>query len=234
MHLETLLYMLLQSDKSIPPSGPAPDFQTLGRKARIQAVPNEWVKIPAQKLTIGMNDPDDDSTPVRYCGWDIEKPQREVSIAAFEAQARPLTNEDYARYLSNTNQDKLPASWLRVNPDAKTAEPRNALNFSDTEKHINGHSEPFTNTFTKSISIKTVYGPVPLEYGLDWPVFASYDELSGCARWMNGRIPTKEEVRSIYSYADRAKAEEAEKVLAKTFSAVNGYFTFSYTKIAPS
>lgn len=71
--------------------------------------------------------------------------------------------------------------------------------------------------------MRTVYGPVPLKFALHWPVFASYDELSGCATWMGGRIPTVEEARSIYDYVDRLKMEEAEQHLGKTVPAVNGY-----------
>lgn len=64
---------------------------------------------------------------------------------------------------------------------------------------------------------------MPLEHALHWPVFASYDELAGCASWMGGRIPTFEEARSIYSYADGLRAKEAEQHLGKTVPAVNGY-----------
>jgi hypothetical protein len=71
--------------------------------------------------------------------------------------------------------------------------------------------------------VRTVYGLVPLEFALHWPVFASYDELAGCAMWMGGRIPTLEEARSIYSHVDGLKIKEAEQHLGKTVPAVNGY-----------
>jgi len=74
----------------------------------------------------------------------------------------------------------------------------------------------------KNKMVRTVYGLVPLKYALHWPVFASYDELAGCAGWMGGRIPTADEARSIYSYADSLKLHEAEKQLGKTIPAVNG------------
>lgn len=70
--------------------------------------------------------------------------------------------------------------------------------------------------------MRTVYGPVPLKYALDWPVFASYDELSGCAIWMGGRIPTMEEARSIYTYAYTLNGKDVEQQLGKTVPAVNG------------
>lgn len=64
---------------------------------------------------------------------------------------------------------------------------------------------------------------VPLKYALDWPVFASYDELAGCASWMGGRIPTFEEARSLYEHVCCLKKEQAERKLGKTVPAVNGY-----------
>lgn len=58
MHLETLLYMLLQSDKTLPPAGTVkPDFEQLAAQAEQAAVENEWFEVPAQKISIGMDDP---------------------------------------------------------------------------------------------------------------------------------------------------------------------------------
>jgi hypothetical protein len=79
------------------------------------------------------------------------------------------------------------------------------------------------NAYLEGISVRTVYGLVPLKYALHWPVFASYDELSCCATWMGGRIPTAEEARSIYSHVDGLKQKEAEQHLGKTVPAVNGF-----------
>jgi hypothetical protein len=63
---------------------------------------------------------------------------------------------------------------------------------------------------------------VPLKHALDWPVFASYNELEGCAAWMGGRIPTFEEARSVYAHADEMRKEQVEKVLSRIVPAVNG------------
>lgn len=97
----------------------------------------------------------------------------------------------------------------------------------NTNGRINGsangfHSNPVPSEFIEALAVRTVYGLVPLKLALDWPVFASYDELSGCAAWMGGRIPTLEEARSIYVHAEHLKQEEAEKTLGKTVPAVNG------------
>ena len=76
-------------------------------------------------------------------------------------------------------------------------------------------------SYLSNLAVKTVYGLVPLKYALDWPVFASYDELAGCAAWMDGRIPTFEETRSIYEYVNALKNEDVEQTLGKTVPAVN-------------
>jgi hypothetical protein len=95
-----------------------------------------------------------------------------------------------------------------------------------TNGHINGNMhddmEEMPSTFLEHKAVRTVYGPVPLKYALDWPVFASYDELVGCAAYMGGRIPTFEEAKSIYAHVDAIKRKEAEKTLGKTVPAVNG------------
>jgi len=54
---------------------------------------------------------------------------------------------------------------------------------------------------------------------------ASYDELVGCAQWMGGRIPTMEEARSIYHYADSLNALEIENSIGNTIPAVNGHLS---------
>lgn len=70
MHLETLLYMLLQSDKTLPPPiAMAPDFEAMAQKARAARVENEWVDIPAQTINIGMDDPEDETDNSRFFGW---------------------------------------------------------------------------------------------------------------------------------------------------------------------
>ena len=221
MHLETLLYMLLQSDKTLPPPGNKPDFASMAQIARRQAVPSEWVTIPAREVFLGMDDRENDSGPDRYFAWDVERPSRAAGVPAFSAKARPITNEEYALYLEQTDRSRIPASWSTLNIPNGTS----TASSKGVHAYMNGDGPVLSDSYLKSKSVRTVYGLVPLEHALDWPVFASYDELAGCAQWMNGRIPTVEEVRSIYEYVDEMKTKEAEKVLGKTISAVNGFVT---------
>ncbi|CAK7219752.1 Ergothioneine biosynthesis protein 1 [Sporothrix curviconia] len=229
MHLETLLYMMLQSDKTLPPpDAPRPDFAKMATKARAARVENQWFDIPAQDIVIGIDDPDDGTDSTRNFGWDNEKPARAAHVHAFQAQGRPITNEEYARYMYTNHVDKIPASWADVSDIDESA------TNGHSNGHTNGHSNGYGNADAKSLPesflkgkmVRTVYGLVPLEYALDWPVFASYDELTGCAAWMGGRIPTFEEARSIYHHADFSRRKQsAEKKLGKTLPAVNGHLS---------
>ena len=227
MHLETLLYMLLQSERTLPPPGPIPDFRALAQAARENTIPNEWITIPATTIVIGMDDPDTDLEPGRYFGWDNEKPRREIQVPSFEAKARPLTIEDYARYLYESGLQTVPASWSQA--DGLYQASSKSVKHSANGVHFNSHSQTLDRAFLSDKFVRTVYGLVALEHALTWPVIASYDELAKCARWMNGRIPTANEARSIYNHVDLAKKEEAEKVLARTISAVNGYVPVSFS-----
>jgi hypothetical protein len=70
MHLETLLYMLLQSDRTLaPPRTIPPDFKRDAELARGQRVQSQWFTIPEQNITVGLDDPDDNSGPDAYFGW---------------------------------------------------------------------------------------------------------------------------------------------------------------------
>lgn len=70
MHLETLLYMMLQSDKTQPPPNrPRPDFEALANQARMARVENEWFDVPQQEITLGLDDPEDDLAVKGHFGW---------------------------------------------------------------------------------------------------------------------------------------------------------------------
>ncbi|KAK2067662.1 hypothetical protein P8C59_001377 [Phyllachora maydis] len=227
MHLETLLYMMLQSDRTLPPPHAArPDFEKLAARAEAARVPNPWFDIPAQIITIGMDDPEDGTDPNLHYGWDNEKPARQVRVHAFQAQGRPMTNEEYAQYMCDKHIADLPASWAHaLEKDGHQAPVTTNGNANGANGHANGHAAGVPESFLDDKAVRTVYGLVPLRHALDWPIFASYDELTGCAAYMGGRIPTLEEARSIYAHVDVLKKDEAEKQLGKMVPAVNGHLS---------
>ncbi|UNI16640.1 Ergothioneine biosynthesis protein 1 [Purpureocillium takamizusanense] len=251
MHIETLLYMMLQSDRTQPPPHAAtPDFEMMAKKAFEARVANEWFDVPAQTITIGMDDPEDGTDTSRYFGWDNEKPARKEAVHAFQAKGRPITNEEYAQYMYDTNVSQIPASWSTTPPPS----PHNGYTNGDVvngheaagngngngngipTNGANGHGRSLTagsggsgilsalpEAFLRDKAVRTVYGLVPLRLALDWPVFASYDELARCASWMGGRIPTFEEARSIYAYVDAQTEVSTHSKLANKVPAVNGH-----------
>ncbi|KAI0971375.1 DUF323 domain protein [Xylaria arbuscula] len=215
MHMETLLYIMVQSDKTLPPPNvPVPDFQSLARDAKLSRVENKWFDIPEQNVTLGLDDPEDDLNFSGHFGWDNEKPRRQVHVHSFQAKGRPITNEEYAHYLYETKKEKCPATWVTE----VVEHPSNGTN-----GHAVARNAGFPASFLQGKFVRTVYGLVPLKYALDWPAFASYDDLAGCAAWMGGRIPTYEEARSIYTHSESMKKKEAENKLGATVPAVNGH-----------
>ncbi|KAG5950565.1 Ergothioneine biosynthesis protein 1 [Claviceps sorghi] len=220
MHLETLLYMMLQSDGTLPPPNMVlPDFERMAKKAFEARVPNQWFHVPEQIISVGLDDPEDGDQDVHF-GWDNEKPRRKVKVHAFQAQGRPITNEEYAFYMYSTESSKLPASWSS-SPSCPPSQGTNGT------CHANGHQNHIPTTlppsFLRDKYIRTVYGRIPLHRALDWPVQASYDELAGCAAWMGGRIPTLEEARSIYAFVESQTQIDAGNTLVKKVPAVNGH-----------
>lgn len=241
MHLETLLYMLVQSDKTLPPPtsiAATPDFAALAAEARKTAVGNTWFEIPAQKVHLGLHDPEEEDLsssgpPPNFFGWDVEKPVVAVDVPAFRAQARPITNGEYAAYLLATattgksTDIQLPASWV-----AKDL--ANGINgFADLSGPADVDSAELS-AFVRGKAVRTVYGKIPLALALDWPVAASYDELNGCAAYLGGRIPTMEEARSLYEHAERLRRRGSdEKTLARTIPAVNGHLVHDGVRESP-
>ncbi|OQN97327.1 hypothetical protein B0A48_16391 [Cryoendolithus antarcticus] len=235
MHLETLLYMLLQSDKTLPPTGvPRPEFEQLADKADHEAEENQWFDIPSQTIKTGLDDPERAVGPVRHFGWDVEKPAREETVEAFKAKARPITNGEYAKYLFEIGKDHLPASWSNTGPtdgvNGQTGEVdghSNGYANGHTDGHTNGtsnHTNGYSGlpAFLAPLSLRTFHGPIPLSLALHHPVSASYDELAGCAAYMGGRIPTQLEAQSIYSHAENLR-KQALQTLGANIPAVNAH-----------
>lgn len=212
MHLETFLYMLLQSDRIAPPPLlAAPDFKLMSSQAKMRAVPNEWFTVPRTRVSIGLDDePSANRVPKHSFGWDNEKPNREVDVPAFSAKARPITNGEYAAYLEQNYINTIPSSWV-AKPAEMVRGPRVETNGT---VQTNGVKDllPVSKEFLDGLSVRTVFGRIPLELCLDWPVMASYNELEGYAKWMGCRIPSFEEARSLYKYSAELKSGNAESL----------------------
>jgi uncharacterized SAM-dependent methyltransferase/formylglycine-generating enzyme required for sulfatase activity len=173
MHLETLLYMLVQSPNLLPPKGVAtPSWKLLLRKNdRLPSITPlsdaPFIKVPGGTVTLGHNDSEANdllmnANKTLQFGWDNESPERQVEISTFEIQTRPITNGEYYAFLVKTNQlDRIPASWKK-------------------EKG--------------AFYVKTVFGPCPLVYAQHWPVQTSYNEAHAFAQYKGGRLPSEPEL----------------------------------------
>ena len=100
----------------------------------------------------------------------------------------------------------MPASWVLTHTNEEYPIPQ----------AINGSSGSATGDFMSNFAVRTVFGPVPLQFAQDWPLIASHDELAEYAEWTGCRIPSFEEARSIYNYSAKVKVQ-------KTHDAPNGY-----------
>ncbi|KAF0644769.1 hypothetical protein FPSE5266_11477 [Fusarium pseudograminearum] len=227
LHLETFLYMTLQSPNIKPPPGPAPNFAAMAEKARLERVENQWFQIPAQEFTIGFDDPESDDGPDRFFAWDNEREPYSVAMPEFEAQARPVCNEEYATYLVSTGKtETIPICWTKLPKsgangaagNGHAVNGANGVNGHHTNGNgLNGHGSNGHSTngngvkndalqqFINTHAIKTVYGPIPLTLALDWPLMSSYQEAEDYAGWVGARIPTMHEVRSIHEHAEKQK-----------------------------
>ncbi|KAG2147479.1 uncharacterized protein EDB93DRAFT_416822 [Suillus bovinus] len=176
LHVETLLYMLLQragTGTIPPPDFSPPHWESLA--AQWQTTPKPavaTVEIGPSIITLGIDDIEaEDTDPATRCdvvghifGWDNESPTRQVEVKAFRIEWRPVTNGDFYVFYKGTGQGRVqfPANW---------------------EDH-NGKTY-----------VRTLYGPVPIEIAWNWPVLTCYDNLAVYASVKGGRIPTEPELR---------------------------------------
>ncbi|ODM23342.1 hypothetical protein SI65_00931 [Aspergillus cristatus] len=194
LHLETFLWMSILSPNVQPPPGvERPDFEGMAREAAGQRVENQWFPVKARTFPIGIDDAEDDSGD-GYFAWDNERGPYDAVVHGFEAQARPVCIGEYAKYLVETSKtDNIPVSWTRT-----------------TTPLTNGHgsSGDAVENFIGNLTIKTVFGPVPLKLAVDWPVYISYNDATAYADWAGARLPTLHEARSIHRQVEEEKAKD--------------------------
>ncbi|GJJ72066.1 L-histidine Nalpha-methyltransferase / hercynylcysteine S-oxide synthase [Entomortierella parvispora] len=246
MHLETLIYMLVQSPNTLPPpSLPAPWADNMATfESRSVLPPVTWITVDPSKLDkeflslghldlesddlLDANKQDLNST----FGWDNEHPEvHSEPTPAFKIQSRQVTNNEYMRFLNATGglsqKDRLPASWL-----------------------ANG----------EEVSIKTVYGPVPIRISGDWPVSCSNLQATAYADWYSKEqskqfmLPTEQQLSMVFKWKQSSvprsglenfgfrqwyptieapSPSSTSDVPIKDFSGPGGLWDWTRTKFAP-
>ncbi|OZJ06408.1 hypothetical protein BZG36_00576 [Bifiguratus adelaidae] len=183
MHLETILYMLLQSPNVLPPAGFAyprglGDITNLSepvssRDLEDRLYESTLIEVPAGPVTLGQDQRSDhdfgkDEEIHAAYGWDNESPKRQEHVDGFKMLNRPVTVGEYLQFLTATgaleDDNLFPLSWIRP--------------FSDKPDLI---------------ALKTVYGPTSLNIACNWPVCVSYDQAAAYASWKDARVPTENE-----------------------------------------
>ncbi|KAF9956983.1 hypothetical protein BGZ72_002306 [Mortierella alpina] len=195
MHLETLIYMLVQSPNTLaPPSVPAPwDLNKTKDSAQTSlsmSTPASWISLDPSKLdtsllSLGHNDSEarDFTEDKRHdlkaaFGWDNEHPlvtPKQVP-SAFKIQSRQVTNSEFLAFMQSAakwdDASMIPASWQM---EGKGASPQ-------------------------EVCVKTVYGPVPLTVSGEWPVSCSNVQANAYASWYSSSkksafsLPTEHEL----------------------------------------
>ncbi|KAI9090187.1 histidine-specific methyltransferase [Phlyctochytrium arcticum] len=166
MHLETLLYMLVQSPLTLPPkhilkplslSLPPPDVDPL---TFIDVNEPTTVKT-------GLNDPESDNVVPDRFGWDIEHPPRSLPVAPHAISSRMISIAEYIVYLNSQQWPAalIPASWA-----------------------------PLPSSSSSKYGVKSPFGLLPLDTVGYFPVSVSGDQATRYAKIHGCRLPTDSEI----------------------------------------
>ena len=112
-------------------------------------------------------------------GWDNESPRREVYVHPFKAEWRPITNNEFLAFY--------------LSQSGKIPMPPSWVQDADTNE----------------INVRTLYGPVEMEYAKHWPCLTAYDDLLAYAQSKGGRLPTEPELRLFLDKYQISYAEGA-------------------------
>ncbi|KZO97067.1 hypothetical protein CALVIDRAFT_536531 [Calocera viscosa TUFC12733] len=203
MHLETLLYMLIQvagepNGSQSPPGFAVPPFASLAKEWTAfppASNPVPTVLLNAGSIKLGHDDleaedglvTDEAWKETHEFGWDNESPARLVHHGSVRIEVTPITNGQYRAWWEQTERS-VPPSWVLVDGD---------------------------------IQVRTVFGPVQFEVAQHWPLQTAYDDIAAFAAAKGGRIPDEVELRA---FLDQTDAGEMANVGLKNWHPVPPYW----------
>jgi hypothetical protein len=168
MHLETIMYMLIQTEGILPPFAIAASIGThcplsLEQSLHIVSQKQQFYTSKAGMVDLGVD---------QGLVWDNERPKRTHSIASFKVCQLNVTNVEYYDFWRQHDSQKelFPAQWSLSNESAASGD---------------------------NVWIKTLHGKVPLVEAALWPVFVSFELAEAYARWKNMRLLTELECRKL-------------------------------------
>ncbi|KAE8190706.1 hypothetical protein CF335_g6287 [Tilletia laevis] len=216
LHMETLLYMLVQSNHTLPlPGFTAPDFAALG--AEWDAIDARIGGAETRQALVRFEQPED----VRVGHDDVDKDDHQVVVDPAESTRRAGEGEDewIARLNALLGQPEF--GWDNESPARMVSTGKFAIRSTPitNEEYLefyNGlpSSEARQDAFPPSwyveqqkdsesffaplraeeVSVRTVYGPIPFSQSHLWPVQASGAQLGHFATSTGGRLPTQAEL----------------------------------------
>jgi len=185
LHAETLLYMLIQSDKTRKPTIHShPQWDVLSEKWKANMSENKVLELSGGNVVLGHDDLEEEDGVFKNekgwenheFGWDNEHPKHTQVVRPFKIDTLPITNIEYLDYLKSKHtlsQDNIPASWKMV-----------------------AEEEP---------KVRTLYGPVAMSVAGHWPLMASKVEIEGYCKSKGGRLPTEPELKSLWESEEGPK-----------------------------
>ncbi|KAF5380666.1 hypothetical protein D9757_007044 [Collybiopsis confluens] len=179
LHAETLLYMLLQraGTGTVPPPGFAtPEWNSLAASWKsLPPLMQETVVLGPATIELGHDDaePDDELEEHR-----LNIQDHEFGWDNEHPKRQVEVGEFRISWRPVTNGQYY--QFYQLNKDKVQGIPASWVE-EDGE-----------------IKVRTLYGPVVLVVAEDWPLIASYDDLSTYATVKGGRIPTEPELRMFY------------------------------------
>ncbi|KAK0504162.1 DUF323 domain-containing protein [Armillaria luteobubalina] len=176
LHAETLLYMLLQraGTGTLPPPGFAiPEWESLSEKWATEPKPfSPTVTLGPATVTLGHDD-----------------------LEAEDGQASSVTTHEYGW------DNEHPTRQVHVNEFRIEWRPVTNGEFYEFYKSGDGKDIQVPASWvqvTGAMQVRTLYGPVSMDVAYNWPVIASYNDLSRYALVKGGRLPTEPELRLFY------------------------------------
>ncbi|SJL07664.1 related to TAD2-tRNA-specific adenosine deaminase 2 [Armillaria ostoyae] len=176
LHAETLLYMLLQragTGTLSPPGFAIPDWESLSGKWAAEPKPfSPTVTLGSATVTLGHDD-----------------------VEAEDGQASDVSTHEYGW------DNEHPTRQVHVNEFRIEWRPVTNGEFYEFYKSGDGKDIQVPTSWVQvagAMQVRTLYGPVSMDVAYNWPVIASYNDLSRYALVKGGRLPTEPELRLFY------------------------------------